>query len=99
MLKQDVHGTGKAGDIVTVSDGYASNFLIPRGLAENGRLFGAVTGKEIAAALKEQFDITVDKKKIRIDEPIKAVGIYTVCAHMFEQTDANFKVEVLGIAE
>ena len=33
MLKQDVHGTGKAGDIVTVSDGYASNFLIPRGLA------------------------------------------------------------------
>ena len=31
MLKQDVHGTGKAGDIVTVSDGYASNFLIPRG--------------------------------------------------------------------
>lgn len=30
---------------------------------ENGRLFGAVTGKEIAAALKEQFDITVDKKK------------------------------------
>ena len=29
MLKQDVHGTGKAGDIVTVSDGYASNFLIP----------------------------------------------------------------------
>ena len=144
MLKQDVHGTGKAGDIVTVSDGYASNFLIPRGLAvagtinaanirkqaakhrvevqrknaqalaadmsklsvkvyckagENGRLFGAVTGKEIAAALKEQFDITVDKKKIRIDEPIKAVGIYTVSAHMFEQTDANFKVEVLGIAE
>ena len=141
MLKQDVHGTGKAGDIVTVSDGYASNFLIPadagtinaanirkqaakhrvevqrknaQALAadmsklsvkvyckagENGRLFGAVTGKEIAAALKEQFDITVDKKKIRIDEPIKAVGIYTVCAHMFEQTDANFKVEVLGIAE
>ena len=30
MLKQDVHGTGKAGDIVTVSDGYASNFLIPQ---------------------------------------------------------------------
>ena len=49
--------------------------------------------------IRDRFDITVDKKKIRIDEPIKAVGIYTVCAHMFEQTDANFKVEVLGIAE
>ena len=33
LLKQDVHGTGKAGDIVNVSDGYANNFLIPRKLA------------------------------------------------------------------
>ena len=46
MLKQDVHGTGKAGDIVTVSDGYASNFLIPRGLAvpaDAGTINGAKT--------------------------------------------------------
>ncbi|MCH5278407.1 MAG: 50S ribosomal protein L9 [Christensenellaceae bacterium] len=147
LLKQDVHGTGKTGDIVNVSDGYANNFLIPRGKAipadagtinaanikkqaqkhrvevqrrnakalaadmskltvkvfskagENGRLFGSITGKEVAAALKEQYDIDVDKKKIRIDEPIKAVGVYTVGAHMFEQTDAKFKVEVLAITE
>ena len=33
LLKQDVHGKGKAGDIVTVNDGYAMNYLIPRGLA------------------------------------------------------------------
>lgn len=147
LLKQDVHGTGKTGDIVNVSDGYANNFLIPRGKAipadagtinaanikkqaqkhrvevqrrnakalaadmskltvkvfskagENGRLFGSITGKEVAAALKEQYDIDVDKKKIRIDEPIKAVGVYTVGAHMFEQTDAKFKVEVLAIRE
>lgn len=147
MLKQDVHGTGKTGDIVSVSDGYANNFLIPRKLAipadadtinsanikkqaqkhrievqrknakalaasmtgysvkvyakcgENGRLFGAITGKEIAAALKEQYDIDVDKRKIKLTEPIKAVGIYTVGAHMFEQTDAKFKVEVLELSE
>ncbi len=147
LLQQDVKGTGKAGDIVNVSDGYARNFLIPRKLAvpadagninaanikksaakhrievqrknarelasgmsdltvrvyskagEGGRLFGSVTGKEIAAALKEQYDITVDKKKIRIPEPIKQTGITTVSAHMFEQTDAQFKVEVIALEE
>jgi len=33
ILKQDVKGTGKAGDLVKVSDGYARNFLFPKGLA------------------------------------------------------------------
>lgn len=66
---------------------------------ENGRLFGSITGKEIADALKEQYDLSVDKKKIRIPEPIKALGIYEVSAHMFEQTDAAFKVEVLAVGE
>lgn len=147
LLQQDVKGTGKAGDIVNVSDGYARNFLIPRKLAvpadagninaanikknaakhrvevqrknarelasgmsdltvrvyakagEGGRLFGSVTGKEIAEALKAQYDISLDKKKIRIAEPIKQTGITTVTAHMFEQTDASFKVEVLPLEE
>lgn len=147
LLQQDVKGTGSAGDIVNVSDGYARNFLIPRKLAvpadagninaanikknaakhrievqrknakelasgmsnltvrvyakagDGGRLFGSVTGKEIADALKEQYDITVDKKKIRIPEPIKQTGIVTVSAHMFEQTDAQFKVEVIALDE
>lgn len=66
---------------------------------ENGRLFGSITGKEIADALKEQYDLSVDKKKIRIPEPIKALGIYEVGAHMFEKTDATFKVEVLPVEE
>ena len=66
---------------------------------ENGRLFGSITGKEIADAVKEQYDLSVDKKKIRIPEPIKALGIYEVSAHMFEQTDAAFKVEVLAVGE
>ena len=66
---------------------------------EGGRLFGSVTGKEIAEALKEQYDISLDKKKIRIKEPIKQTGITTVGAHMFEQTDAEFKVEVIALEE
>ena len=143
LLIKDVHGTGKTGEIVNVSDGYARNFLFPRGLAseadaqsinaanikkraqehkkevqrqkaaalanemsglsvkvyakagENGRLFGSVTSKEISEALKAQYDIDVDKKKIYLSEPIRTTGIITVSAHMYEQTDAHFKVEVL----
>ncbi len=43
-----------------------------------GRLFGAVTNSEIADALKKNANITIDKRKIVIDEPIKNVGTYTV---------------------
>jgi len=43
-----------------------------------GRLFGAVTNTEIADALKKNAGITIDKRKIVIDEPIKNVGTYTV---------------------
>ena len=43
-----------------------------------GRLFGAVTNTEIAEALKSNAGITIDKRKIVIDEPIKNVGTYTV---------------------
>ncbi len=43
-----------------------------------GRLFGAVTNQEIADSLKKQSGITLDKRKIVIDEPIKNVGTYTV---------------------
>lgn len=66
--------------------------------AGDGRLFGSVGAAEIAAALKEQYDIEVDKKKIRLEEPIKTLGIAEVTAHMYEQTDARFKVEVLPLA-
>ena len=66
---------------------------------EGGKLFGSITGKEISEALKEQYDLTVDKKKIRIPEPIKSTGVTTVSAHMFEQTDAKFKVEVIALEE
>lgn len=65
--------------------------------AGEGKLFGSVSSAEIAAALKAQYDIEVDKKKIRLEEPIKTLGITEVTAHMYEQTDARFKVEVLPL--
>ena len=123
ILKADVKGQGKKGELVTVSDGYARNFLFPRNLAvpadaqamndlknkedaarfhkdmekkeaqaaadalnektvklsakagQNGRLFGSVTTKEVADALKAQYNIEVDRRKISMAD-IKAHGTY-----------------------
>jgi len=126
VLTQDVKAQGKKGQLIEVSDGYARNFLLPKGLAviadakamneikgredaqkhkaeveltdaktaaaklesvvlkfsgkpgADGRLYGSVTSKEIAEQLKEQAGITVDKRKIQLEYPIKAFGKSTV---------------------
>lgn len=125
ILLQDVKGSGKKGDLINAADGYARNFLIPKGLAmeatagainnkkvqdaakahhaqveleeaqkaqkeldgkivtvkakagKEGRLFGAVTAKEVAAALADQYKVTVDKRKITLSMDIKAFGTYS----------------------
>lgn len=41
---------------------------------ENGKLYGAITNDQIAAALKEQHGIEVDKRKLEMEEPIKSAG-------------------------
>lgn len=122
ILKVDLKGTGKSGQLVSVADGYAKNYLLPRGLAvladkkalgelqskvdaakhreeleklnaeetakrlegrtvkvtaragASGKLFGSVTSKEIASAIKEQFDVEIDKRKIHTAEDIKSFG-------------------------
>ena len=130
ILKQDVKGKGKKGQMIEAAEGYARNFLIPKGLAvlatadamntmkmqakakaradaeakaaaqeiaeklkgcqvrvsakggEGGKLFGAVTSKEISAALKEQFNMDVDPKKLVLPEPIKSFGSYEAKAKL-----------------
>ena len=142
ILTQDVKGSGKKGDVVNVSDGYAQNFLLKKGLAieattvamnqlnmakeskdfhseeirkaceENskkidaktvvikakagaaGKLFGSVTAKEIAAAIKAQFGIDVDKRKIVLDSDIKAFGAYQVSLKLHPQVSAKLTVSV-----
>ena len=63
-------------------------------VGENGHLFGAITGKEIAAALLEQKNLEVDKKKIALADPIRALGEYNVRVSLYENTFANVKVVV-----
>ena len=49
---------------------------------EGGRLFGAVTSKEIAEALSAQFGLNIAKTKLVLDEPIKACGGYQIKAKL-----------------
>lgn len=144
ILLQDVKSLGKKDEIVTVSDGYARNFIFKKNLgieatpknlndlklrqqnedkiaAENlaeakafakeigtksvsvsikagqdGRVFGSVSTKEIAAAAKEQLDYDLDKKKMQLKEPIKNVGTYTVPIKLHPKVTAELKVIVEG---
>mgnify|MGYP006067555769 FL=1 len=62
-------------------------------VGNNGKLFGAVTNKEVASALKEQFNTDIDKKKIVV-EPIKAVGDSEAAIKLHPQVTAKLKISV-----
>ena len=60
---------------------------IPAKAGEGGRLFGAVTAKEISEGLKAQFGLDIPKQKLVLEEPIKAFGTYQIKAKLgFEVT-------------
>lgn len=61
----------------------------------SGKLFGAVTSAEIAAALKEQFDIDIEKNKIVQSEPIKTYGSFTVKAKLGYEVSGNVNLLVV----
>ena len=59
-----------------------------------GRLFGAVTTKEISEALNKQFSLDIPKQKLVLDEAIKSFGTYTVKAKLGFEINASFHVAV-----
>lgn len=63
-------------------------------VGEGGKTFGSVSNKEIATAIKEQYKVDIDKKKIVMNDPIKQVGIYTVPVKLHPQVTAGIKVAV-----
>ena len=63
-------------------------------VGEGGRLFGAISSKEIVQAAKEQCGLELDKKKIVLPEPIKTLGVHTVPVKLHRDVTAELKVEV-----
>lgn len=61
----------------------------------SGKLFGAVTSETISKALKEQFDMDIEKNKIVQSEPIKSFGSYTVKAKLGYEVSGNINVLVV----
>jgi large subunit ribosomal protein L9 len=61
---------------------------------EGGRLFGSITSKDIADALKEQHQINIDKKKFQMDGPIKQTGESKVDIKLYPEVSASLTVRV-----
>lgn len=62
---------------------------------EGGKTFGSISSKEIAAEAKKQCDLELDKKKIQLPEPIKALGAYEVTVKLHPKVSAKLKVKVI----
>ena len=142
LLRQDYETLGKQGEIVTVKEGFARNYLLPKGIAlaataasqrvledekkrlvrqqekdkrqaetlgkeleavsvtavvavgEEDRVFGSVTSQTIADLLQEKGH-TIDKRKIVLDEPIKALGVYSVPVKLHPEVEVKIRLWVV----
>lgn len=142
IFLQDVKGQGKKGEVKEVSEGYARNYLLPKGVVqlategnkktldqmnasaekkklqekeaaealaaslsektvvikaksgEGGRLFGAITSKQIADALEAQ-KIKIDKRKIELEEPIRTLGVTKVTVKLHTDVKGTLNVQVV----
>ena len=144
ILRSDVDNVGKKGDVVDVSDGFARNFLMAKGLAikatpgavaqatgmrraravkdardresaeqvarllvtkviriagragPEGRLFGSVTTADLVAAVADQAGVTLERKRVHLEEPIKALGTHEVPVRLHPEVEFRLPVEVVS---
>ena len=72
-------------------------FVIPAKTGEGGRLFGAITNREIAEAVNARFDIDLDRKRVVLGENIKRVGTYEVEVKPYANVSCKIQVEVTAM--
>lgn len=64
---------------------------------EGGKLFGAITSKDISDALESQFKVTIDKKKFVVENPIKHLGEYTIEIKLYQGVVGKLSVKVISL--
>ncbi|MCB0633885.1 MAG: 50S ribosomal protein L9 [Saprospiraceae bacterium] len=62
----------------------------------SGKIFGSVTSIQISNALKEQFDLDVDRRKVHLPEEVKELGTYTLVLNLHTQVKPEVKFEVVA---
>ena len=60
----------------------------------DGRMFGSISTKQIATALQKQFDLKIDKRKIELAAPIKALGYVNVPIKLHPEVEAQIRVHI-----
>ncbi|HOK18144.1 MAG TPA: 50S ribosomal protein L9 [Caldisericia bacterium] len=70
-------------------------FTIKRKAGEKGKLYGSVTNEDIAEILKKKIGVSIDKKKIEIEAPIKTIGYYEAKIKLFKNLYAKIKLNIL----
>ncbi|MBQ6712585.1 MAG: 50S ribosomal protein L9 [Selenomonadales bacterium] len=68
---------------------------IPVKIGEGGKLFGSVTGKDVADALEKQCQITIDKRKIEIDGTVRGEGTYTATIKVHPEVTSRVTVNIV----
>ena len=102
ILTRDVKGQGKKGQMVNVSDGYARNYLLPRGLAEPATKsnINVMKGKQESLEYKKKVELTsqhhikLDKKKFVMPDGIKTLGTTTVDVKIYTGVVGKLNVVV-----
>ncbi|SCI81333.1 BL17 [uncultured Clostridium sp.] len=65
-------------------------------VGKDGRLFGSITAKEIAQAMQQQLGMEVDRRKVELAEPIRALGSVQVLVRYYPEITFNILVDVVG---
>jgi large subunit ribosomal protein L9 len=68
--------------------------IIKKKTGVEGKLFGSVTAKEIAEAVKKGLDLDIDRRALRLEEAIKMTGVYTVDVHLERGVTAQLRLEI-----
>ncbi len=72
----------------------ATEVVLKAESGKDGRLYGAITAKDIAGALQSQAGIAVDKRRVLLDAPIKTYGTFSISVKLFEDISGTCRVTV-----